>query len=112
MPIENLPADLRVVAWSHAHVVFERLDQIEARQPAVLVELPKGQVWPMPLSETDGAHAKDLVGETVRLELRRSAEVGAREPIAYVRKAAASPAIRAKIIQRNLQSKKQEKRHE
>jgi uncharacterized OB-fold protein len=107
---EKLPAELPVIGWSHAHLVFEQLDQIEDLRPAVLLELPKDQVWPMPLCESDSAHAKDLVGESVHLELRRSAHAaGANEPIVYMRKAAANPATRAKLNQERLKSKKQEK---
>ena len=61
----RLPAKLRASGTSHAHTPIEMLDQIEARRPVMLMELPQGRWLPIRLADADREVATALVGETL-----------------------------------------------
>jgi hypothetical protein len=84
--------------WSHAHLVIETMDQAAHAKPAMLMELPGGQMIPMPLASSDRGHAADLVGQPLRIVLRRMRDGAGDDPIAYGRKVAADPETRAAVL--------------
>ena len=92
-----LPRSLRGLESSNAHCIVESLDQVAGRRPVMLVEARNGQLFALPLCETDAQHSALLVGETLELVVRRTREVGSHDPISYGRKLAASAATRLRL---------------
>lgn len=105
--LSALPRTLPARGFSHAHLVIETLDQTPRTKPFMLMELPGGEMLPMALADSDAAHARDLVGENLRLVLRRARSGGADGPIVYARKVAADPHTRS-VLQRNSNTTKRE----
>ena len=93
-----LPRSFRAVETSHAHGIVETMDQVSGRRPVMLVEARNGQLFALPLCETDARHGPELVGETLELVLRRTRNnLGSSEPISYGRKLAASAIVRLRL---------------
>jgi hypothetical protein len=93
-----LPKSLTAAAFSHAHLVVERMDQKTSLDPAVLVRIGDAQLMAFPLAESDASLGSQLVGEELALTLRRTgADNGKDEALAYQRKATATAATRARL---------------
>src|SRR5262249_54904482 len=94
----SLPHSFRALESSHAHCIVESMDQVSERKPVMLVEARNGQLFALPLCETDAQHGAALVGETLELVLRRTQNsVGSSDPISYARKLAASAIVRLRL---------------
>lgn len=102
-----LPDALKAQGWSHSHLVIEVLDQSPQTAPVMLMELPHGQTMPFLLANSDRKHAAMLVGQTLRLSLRRMQSGGAAGPIVYGRKVAADAATRAAIMKSSDNAKRE-----
>ena len=94
----ELPASLVARGWSHSHLVIETMDQTLQARPVMLMELPGGETLPMELASADRAHASELVGQKLRVVLRRVRSNGADGPIVYGRKVAADPQTRVALL--------------
>jgi hypothetical protein len=92
-----LPRNFRALEASHAHCIVESMDQVSGRRPVMLVEARNGQLFALPLCETDAQHGPALVGETLELVVRRMGNVGSNDPISYGRKLAASAIVRLRL---------------
>jgi hypothetical protein len=94
----ELPRTFRGAESSHAHSIVESMDQVWARRPVMLVEARNGQLFALPLCETDANHGSALIGETLELVLRRTRnDAGTNDPISYGRKLAASAITRLRL---------------
>jgi hypothetical protein len=101
-----LPKTMYAVAFSHAHLVVETMDQVEGLRPVMLMRTPDGQHLALPLCEADAGLGMRLVGEGLELVLRRSqTDGGPDEAIAYVRKVASSVATRARLKRNETKSR-------
>lgn len=93
-----LPRSFRGLESSHAHPVVESMDQVSDRRPVMLVEARNGQVFALPLCESDAQHGAELVGETLELGLRRTRnDIGPNDPISYGRKLVAGAIVRQRL---------------
>ena len=92
-----LPRSFRTLEASHAHGTVESLDQVSARRSVMLVEARNGQLFAMPLCETDAQLGAGLIGETLELVVRRTKNVGSNDPISYGRKLAAGAIVRLRL---------------
>ena len=64
----------------------------------MLVETRNGQLFALPLCETDAQHGAALIGETLELALRRTGQdLAANDPISYGRKLVASATVRLRL---------------
>jgi hypothetical protein len=93
--------------WSHAHLVIETMDQAAHAKPVMLMELADGQMIPMPLASSDRKHAADLVGQPLRVVLRRMRDGAGDGPIVYGRKVAADPETRAALLKNSDNAKRE-----
>ena len=93
--------------WSHSHLVIETMDQAAHAKPVMLMELPGTQMFPMPLASSDRAHAADLVGQPLRVVLRRMHDGAADSPIVYGRKVAADPETRSALLKSSDNTKRE-----
>ncbi len=92
-----LPHSFRGLETSHAHSIVESMDQASGRRPVMLVEARNGQLFALPLCETDAQHAAALIGETLELVVRRTGDAGSNDPISYGRKLAAGAIVRLRL---------------
>ena len=93
-----MPRSFRGVEHSHAHCIVESMDQVSGRNPVMLAEARNGQLFALPLCESDAQHGAALIGETLELVLRRAQnDLGSNEPISYARKLAASAIVRLRL---------------
>lgn len=105
-PLKRLPASVPVVAFSHAHLIVERMDQVERLDPVMLARVGEHQFMPLPLCESDAGLGPQLVGGELELALRRERRDGdLQDPIGYTRKLAATAASRAKLKRSEAKSK-------
>lgn len=105
-PLTRLPASISVVAFSHAHLIVETMDQVERLNPVMLARVGKHQLMPFPLCESDAGLGPRLVGEELQLVLRRErCDDDLHEPIGYVRKLSASAVSRSKLKRSEVKSK-------
>ena len=101
-----LPRAMSAIAFSHAHLVVETMDQVGNLKPAMLMRTQDGQHFALPLCEADANIGARLVGENLELVVRRSGtEARADEAIAYVRKVASGANTRARLKRDETKSK-------
>src|SRR5262249_333679 len=87
-----LPRSMPTVAFSHAHLVVETMDQVENVNGVMLARVNANQVMALPLCDSDAELGPRLVGEELGYALRREGSADdSRAPIVYRRKLAASP---------------------
>ncbi len=104
--VASLPRSMPVVAFSHAHLVVETMDQIEQLNPVMLAQVGEQQLMALPLCESDAALGARLVGEELEFALRRERSgQDMQAPIGYTRKLTASAATRAKLKRSEVKSK-------
>jgi len=93
-----MPRTFKGLEVSHAHTVVETMDQVSGLATVMLAEARNGQLFALPLCESDALHGAELVGETLELTLRRTGDsVGPGDPISYGRKLAASASTRLRL---------------
>jgi hypothetical protein len=101
-----LPRVMSAIAFSHAHLVVETMDQIGNLKPVMLMRAQDGHHFALPLCEADANLGARLVGESLQLVVRRSGtESRADEAIAYVRKVASGANTRARLKRNEAKSK-------
>jgi hypothetical protein len=103
--LARLPRTLPAIAFSHAHVVVETMDQTEGRRPVMLLRASGDQLLALQLCESDAGWGQRLVGEPLEVVLRKGPNVSPNEPIVYGRKVAASAGTRARLKRNEVKSK-------
>jgi hypothetical protein len=101
-----LPKTMSAVAFSHAHLVVETMDQVGGLGPVMLMRASDGRHLALPLCDADAGLGARLVGESLALVLRRARTDGrSDDAIAYVRKVAAGVDVRLRLKRNEAKSK-------